>query len=49
MASLANVTEAGDLVLLAIVLAITMAIGLALLGIDAAVGYIDSRRHRQPH
>lgn len=44
----ANVTEAGDVVLFAIVLATTLVVGLALLGIDAVVGRLGRRRARRP-
>lgn len=40
----ANVTEAGDIVLLAILLVITLAVGLVLLGIDTLVARLGARR-----
>jgi hypothetical protein len=43
----ANVAEAGDIVLFAIVLGATLAVGLALLAIDAVAGRI--RRGRGAH
>ena len=45
---LANVTEAGDIVLLAIVLATTLVVGLALLAVDALVGRVGARSRRPP-
>lgn len=45
-AVVANVTEAGDIVLYAIGLVVTLLVGLALLGIDAAVGRLSTRRGR---
>lgn len=44
---LANVTEAGDIVLLAVVLATTVVVGLTLLGIDAAVRRLGVRARRR--
>ncbi len=42
----ANVTEAGDIVLYATMLAFTLVVGLLLLGIDALVGRLRDRRTR---
>lgn len=44
----ANVSEAGDIVIFAIVLAATLVVGLALLGIDALVGRLREKRGAQP-
>ena len=41
-----NVSEAGDIVVLALVLVLTPIIGLALFGIDAVVGRLRRRRTR---
>ncbi len=41
----ANVTEAGDIVLLAFVLALTLFVGLALFGLDTLVGRLRRRGH----
>jgi hypothetical protein len=43
----ANVTEAGDIVLYAMVLGATLVVGLALLGMDAAVRRLGRRRARR--
>ena len=42
----ANVTEAGDIVLYATMLAATFVVGLTLFGIDALVGRLRDRRAR---
>ena len=42
----ANVTEAGDIVLYATMLAATLGVGLTLFGIDALVGRLRDRRAR---
>lgn len=44
--SLANTAEAGDIVLLALVLAGTLVVGLALFGIDQVVGRLRRRAGR---
>ena len=43
----ANVTEPGDVALYAIVLGVTLAVGLLLLGIDALVGRLGRTRARR--
>ncbi len=40
----ANVAEAGDIVLLAIVLLMTLAVGAALLALDSIVGRLNAKR-----
>lgn len=40
----ANVTEPGDVVLLAIVFGTTLVVGLVLLGVDTVVGRVAQRR-----
>ncbi|HVF14888.1 MAG TPA: hypothetical protein VM942_09835 [Acidimicrobiales bacterium] len=44
----ANVTEAGDIVLYALVLVILLVVGLALLGIDTLVGRLHRRGRHDP-
>ena len=43
----ANVTEAGDIVVFAIVLGVTLGVGLALLAIDSVVGRLRERGGRR--
>jgi len=40
----ANVAEPGDVALYAVVLALTLAVGLALFGMDSAVGRLKEKR-----
>ena len=42
--SVANVTEAGDIVVLFIVLVLTLVVGAALLALDAVVGRLHAKR-----
>lgn len=44
---LANVTEAGDIVVYTMALVAILVVGLALLGLDAAVGRLGRRRARK--
>ena len=50
--SLANVSEAGDIVVFAMALALTLVVGLTLLGVDALVGRLrrtaEARRSARP-
>ena len=41
---MANVTEAGDIILLALVLAVTVVVGLALLAVETFVGRVAERK-----
>lgn len=43
----ANVVEAGDVVLYAGLLAVTLVVGLVLFGIDTVVGHLDDRGSRK--
>ena len=45
----ANVAEAGDIVLYAGLLAVALVVGLVLLGIDTVVGHLDDRSSRKRH
>lgn len=45
----ANVAEAGDMVLYAGLLAVTLVVGLVLFGIDTVVGHLDERSSRECH
>ncbi len=47
MALVANVAEAGDIVLYVMVLAATLIVGLALLAIDAVIGRLGARSERK--
>ncbi len=44
-----NVAEAGDIVLYAIALAVTLVVGLALFGMDVVIGRLRRRRARRRH